>query len=309
MSRIGVMLSGVEMNRASGDIAPETGVGAVHLDVTDPDAAMRFYGEVLGLTLLGEDDGVLTFGAPGRELVVLHPGARGPVEEGHSGLYHLAIVIPSRKELARVIARLYALRYPNSPTDHVMTKADYLWDPDGNGIEVYAETPEDGEWFFLDDGFGARDAQGRQRSGRDPIDLDELFKELSPEDVLSEPMPEGTKMGHVHLHVADIDRSLAFYSDIIGFDLMGRSHRFGMAFVSAGGYHHHVGLNTWAGEGAPPRPAGTAGLRRFSVEVPSSSDLDAVADRTAEAGVRTDEGDDSLTLTDPSGNALVVKIR
>lgn len=297
------------MEDAAGRIAPQTGVGAVHLDVTDPDSARRFYSEVLGLVLLDEEGGVLRFGVPGRELVVLHPGAHAPVQEGRSGLYHLAIVVPSRRELARVIGRLYALRYPNSPTDHVMTKADYLWDPDGNGIEVYAETPEDGEWFFSEDSFGARDMQGRQRSGRDPIDLDELFKELSPEAVLSEPMPEGTKMGHVHLHVADIDRSLAFYSEVIGFDLMGRSHRFGMAFVSAGGYHHHVGLNTWAGEGAPPRPSGTAGLRRFSVEVPSSADLDAVADRTSEAGMHTKEGENTLVLTDPSGNELVVKIR
>lgn len=293
---------------ATSGMAPGTGVGAVHLDVTDAEKASSFYRDVLGLQLLSDHGGVLRFGVPDRELVVLHPGAHAPVAEGHSGLYHLAIVVPSRRELARVIARLYSLRYPNSPTDHVMTKADYLWDPDGNGIEVYAETPEDGEWFFADDGFGARDAQGRQRSGRDPIDLDELFKELSLDDVLSEPMPPGTRMGHVHLHVSDIDRSLAFYSDVIGFDLMGRSSRFGMAFVSAGGYHHHLGMNTWAGVGAPPRPPGTSGLRRFSVEVPSSADLDAVADRTQAAGLPSEEGDASFTLKDPSGHDLVVRI-
>ena len=287
----------------------DTGVGAVHLDVTDAEQARHFYTDVVGLTILRDEGSVIRLGAGDRELVVLHPGASGPVVEGRTGLYHLAIVVPSRKELARVIARLFALRYPNSPTDHVMTKADYLWDPDGNGIEIYAETPEDGTWVFSEQDFGAIDSQGRTRSGRDPIDIDELFKELTQEDVLSEPMPEGTKMGHVHLHVAQIDEALSFYRDLIGFDLMGRSDKFGMAFVSAGGYHHHLGMNTWAGAGAPPRPAGTSGLRRFTIEVPTTTTQDQVADRLDSAGVPIDGADQGFTAQDPSGNLLQVKVR
>src|SRR5687767_13672697 len=124
-------------------IAPQTGVGAVHLAVTDAERSVAFYRDVLRLSVLSQSEDAIHLGAGTRELVVLYPGASNQAQPNRTGLYHLAIVVPDRRELARVIARLMQLRYPNSPTDHVMTKADYLWDPDGNGIEVYAETPED----------------------------------------------------------------------------------------------------------------------------------------------------------------------
>src|SRR5215831_4564567 len=181
-------------------IAPATGVGTVHLAVTDGARALSFYQDVVGLRRMAGDGDEIPLGVGGKEVVVLHPGASGPVVPHRSGLYHLAIVVPSRRDLAVVIRRLLVLRYPNSPTDHVLTKADYLWDLDGNGIEVYAETPEDGTWFFDERGFAARDRLGRPRSGRDPIDLQELFSHLDPGDVLDQPMPPGTRMGHVHLH-------------------------------------------------------------------------------------------------------------
>src|SRR5258707_554946 len=117
-----------------------------------------------------------------------------------------AIATPvDRRELARVIGRLARLQWDQYPTDHVMTKANYLWDPDGNGIEIYTESPEDGTLGFANGTFVAYDKDGRERSGRDPIDMDELFSHLQPGDSLDGPMPDGTKMGHVHLHVADVD--------------------------------------------------------------------------------------------------------
>ncbi|MEX0789276.1 MAG: VOC family protein, partial [Actinomycetota bacterium] len=232
-------------------IAAATGVGAVHQAVTDRVRALAFYQNILGLDLL--DDGPLPrLGTAGRELVVLHPGALAPVEQGVTGLYHLAIVVPDRTDFARFVKRMVEVRYPHSPTDHTMTKADYLWDPDGNGIEVYTETPEDGTWFMNENEFAARDSAGRPRSGRDPINLRELFSVLSPDDDVFQPLHPASKMGHVHLHVRDVDEAVRYYSDLIGFDVMGLSRRFGAAFVSAGGYHHHLGLNTWAGRGAPP---------------------------------------------------------
>lgn len=294
-----------------GSIAAATGVGAVHLAVTDAERAVEFYRDTVGLTLLRRDDDGVVFGVPGRELVALHPGASRGVVPNRTGLYHLAIVVPSRRELARAIARLFSLRYPNSPTDHVMTKSDYLWDPDGNGIEIYAETPEDGVWMFTSDGaFAARDADGTPRSGRDPIDLDRLFAELRGDDDLGASFGEGTKMGHVHLHVRDLEEAVGFYRGLMGFDVMGVARRFGMAFVSAGGYHHHLGLNVWAGEGAPPPPPDAAGLRYFTVELPTPPDLQWCLGRLEAGGVEVVSGGaGDYFVKDPSENRVRLVVR
>ncbi len=296
----------VEINHEKHEsIAPATGMGEVHLAVTDAGRALEFYRDVLGLDELPADGGEINLGVGSKTLVVLHPGASAPVLPNTTGLYHLALVVPSRRELARFIAKLFAMRYPNSPTDHVMTKSDYLWDPDGNGIEVYAETPEDGSWFMSDMGFGAMTTDGQVRSGRDPIDLETLFGELGAEDRVEDPLPLETKMGHVHLHVRDVDEAVRFYTGLIGFDVMGISRRFGAAFVSAGGYHHHLGLNIWAGAGASPSPDYAAGLRHFTIEVPTGSDLSKVRERLKAGGAHS--LDDSVTdffVADPSGNRV-----
>ena len=227
-----------------------------------------------------------------------------------SGLYHLAIVVPDRRELARVIARLGNLRWDQYPTDHVMTKANYLWDPDGNGIEIYSETPEDGTMGFANGTFFAQDKDGRPRSGRDPINLEELFSHLREEDKqdkgLIEPMPAGTKMGHIHLHVADVEDALRFYHDLVGFEVMGQLP--GVGFVSAGGYHHHLGLNTWAGQGAPPPPSGSAGLRRYTIELPTQRDLDDVIGRLERGNVRLAEEAGGQAAADPSANRVLFRV-
>jgi catechol 2,3-dioxygenase len=287
-------------------IAAATGMGSVDLAVTDADRALRFYRDYVGLTPLSGAGPEIRMGAAARELVVLHPGAEQPVVPRTSGLYHLAILVPDRRELARVISRLARLRWDQYPTDHVMTKANYLWDPDGNGIEIYTESPEDGTLGFANGTFVAYDKEGRERSGRDPIDLAELFSHLLPDDRLDEPMPSGTKMGHVHLHVADVEDALRFYHDLVGFDVMG--HVPGVGFVSAGGYHHHLGLNTWAGRGARPAPAGSAGLRRFTVELPAESDLEDVVGRLEHGEVRVAEEDGGFVAVDPSANRVLFKV-
>jgi len=281
-------------------------MGKVDLAVTDGDRALRFYRDYVGLTQLPSDGELIRMGAAGRELVALHPGAERPVMPRTSGLYHLAIVVPDRRQLARVIGRLARLRWEQYPTDHVMTKANYLWDPDGNGIEIYTESPEDGTMGFANGTFVAYDKEGNARSGRDPIDLEELFSHLRPDDLLDEAMPAGTKMGHVHLHVADVEDALHFYHDLVGFDVMG--HVPGTGFVSAGGYHHHLGLNEWAGRGARPAPPGHAGLRRFTVELPTQRDLDDVTSRLEHGDVRVFEEADGLAAVDPSANRVMFRV-
>jgi catechol 2,3-dioxygenase len=287
-------------------IAAATGMGTVELAVTDADRSLRFYRDYIGLTPLAGDGRDVRMGAAGRELVVLHPGAERTVVPRTSGLYHLAILVPDRRELARVIGRLGRLGWDQYPTDHLMTKANYLWDPDGNGIEIYTESPEDGTMGFANGTFVALDKEGRERSGRDPIDMEELFSHLQPDDRLDTPMPQGTKMGHVHLHMADIEDALRFYHDLVGFDVMG--HIPGVGFVSAGGYHHHLGLNEWAGHDAPTAPPGSAGLRRFTVELPAESDLEDVVGRLEHGGVRLAEEDGGFAAVDPSANRVLFKV-
>ena len=291
-------------------IAATTGMGAVEIAVTDGERALRFYRDYVGLTPLSSDGPEIRMGAAGREIVVLHPDATQPVAPRTSGLYHLAIVVPDRRELARVIARLGQVRWDQYPTDHVMTKANYLWDPDGNGIEIYVESPEDGTMGMVNGTYGAWDKDGRPRSGRDPLDLEDLFGHLTEEDRTGDgllaPMPEGTRMGHVHLHVADVDDALQFYVDLIGFDVMGKMP--GVGFISAGGYHHHLGLNEWAGKGARPAPPGHAGLRRFTVELPTKRDLDDVVSRLEHGEVRMSEEADGLAAVDPSANRVLFRV-
>jgi len=278
-------------------------MGAVDLAVTDGDRALRFYRDYVGLTPLPSPDGAIRLGAGPRELVVLHPGAERPVVPRTSGLYHLALLVPDRRELARVIARLGRLGWDQYPTAHVMTQAAYLSDPDGNGIEIYTESPEDGTMGFGNGTFVAYGKDGKPRSGRDPIDLEELFSHLREGDRLEVSMPEATKMGHVHLHVADVDEALRFYHDLVGFDVMG--HVPGVGFVSAGGYHHHLGLNTWAGRGARPAPPGSAGLRRFTVELPARRDLEDVVGRLEHGDVSVTEEAGGFAAVDPSANRVL----
>ncbi|MGZ9223076.1 MAG: VOC family protein, partial [Anaerolineales bacterium] len=227
---------------------------------------------------------------------------------GVTGLYHFAVLFPNRRELARAIGRLIALKYPNSPTDHIMTKTTYLDDLEGNGIELYTESPEDGTWTMANGQYITRRADGSLSNGREPLDVNALLTHLKDDDRLDVPIPPETRMGHIHLHVRDIDESMDFYHGILGFDVMGVAKAFRMAFVSAGGYHHHVGLNTWQGEGAPPPPADAVGLRHFAIELPDQKALDDVIARVEKAGIPANQTEDGLLLYDPSQNGVILTV-
>ncbi|MBI2331139.1 MAG: VOC family protein, partial [Chloroflexi bacterium] len=233
---------------------------------------------------------------------------------GATGLYHFAILFPNRRELAKAMARLFALKVPNSPTDHVMTKTTYLSDPEGNGIELYCESPEDGSWTIKDGNYEARWADGRWSDGREALNVDALFSHLkedpstgSGQARLDLPAPVETRMGHVHLHVRDIPEAVDFYHGVLGFDVMGVSAGIGMAFVSAGGYHHHIGLNTWHGRGAPPPPPDAVGLRYMSVDYPNPSVLAEVTARVENAGIPYNKTEDGILLQDPSQNGVLLR--
>ena len=289
-------------------IHPQTVPGVVALTVTNLARSLDFYQRVLGLRLHRREGKSAALGAGGPDLLLLHENPAARRYRGTSGLYHFALLLPNRRALARVIARLYNLRYRNYPTDHIMTKTTYLDDPDGNGIEVYAESPEDGEFVIADSRFYARRADGTISDGREPLDLQALFAELHPDDDLDAPMAPETRIGHVHLHVADLDEAMHFYHDVLGFDNQGLTRAFRMGMVSAGGYHHHIGFNTWQGEGAPPPPANTVGLRWFSILLPDQAALAEVLERVEAAGLAPEVHDESWLVYDPSHNGLILTV-
>src|SRR3954447_43481 len=283
----------------NGSIAADTRMGAVRLTVGDPDGMRDFYRDAIGLSELEQADGVIRLGADDEPIVELagDPDAQ-PRPRGTSGLFHLAILVPGRADLARALQRVAEAGWRLSgASDHLVSEALYLSDPEGNGIELYRDRPRE-EWPVRD---------GVLQMDTLPLDLDGVLGELRREDAEAA-MPAGTRIGHVHLNVGDLTAAEAFYSGALGFDITVRGYP-GALFVSAGGYHHHLGLNTWAGEGAPPPPAGSRGLRQFEIKLPGPDQLAAEEDRLRERGFEPVREEDRVRVTDPSGNAVVLTAR
>jgi catechol 2,3-dioxygenase len=280
----------------SGSIDPATSMGAVRLTVADLEGTRDFYRDAIGLAVLAGEDEVVRLGADSRSIVELvgDPDAP-PRARGTSGLFHLAILVPTRADLARALQRVAEAGWRLSgASDHLVSEALYLSDPEGNGIELYRDRPRD-QWPVRD---------GVLQMDTLPLDLDGVLGELRREDA-GAAMPAGTRIGHVHLNVGDLTAAEAFYSGALGFDVTVRGYP-GALFVSAGGYHHHLGLNTWAGEGAPPPPEGSRGLRLFEIRLPGPEQLAAEEDRLREAGFEPAREDGVVRVTDPAGNRVVL---
>ena len=269
-------------------------LGFVHLTVSNLERSLAFYQDSLGFQVHRQAGDTAYLGAGGPDLLALteRPGAtRYP---RRTGLYHFAILVPSRLELARVIRRVAESRAPvQGASDHLVSEALYLADPDGNGIEMYRDRPR-AEW---------PQTNGIVRMDTLPLDIDGVLSEL---DQVSGPWaglhPE-TVLGHMHLHVRDIPEALAFYRDVLGFDLM---FNMGSAlFVSAGGYHHHLGLNIWGTQGAAPSPPESIGLRYFTIQLPTQAVVEAVLERARAAGAAVEEHPVGKLVRDPSMNGLV----
>ena len=276
-------------------------LGPVHLAVTDLDRSVEFYERAIGLQkgsdpLSGPDSrGLTPLGAGGEDLLVLveEPGARRAGR--HAGLYHFALLHPSRLELARAAKRLVAAGTPISgASDHNISEAIYLPDPDGNGIELAADRPQE-TWGDLSDPTAI--------GGPMPLDMQELLASVEDE----EPQPEASqdlKVGHLHLHVGDIDRALEFWRDAVGFQVMTRFPS--AAFIAAGGYHHHLGLNTWRGEGVPPQPDGVVGLRHWTILLDDAQGVAAVRERVEATGAAVENRSGGFLARDPWRNAVAI---
>ena len=287
-------------------IHPATRPGYVHLNVANLEGQLDFYEKIIGLKLLRREGDTADLGAGDQTMLRLTeaPGARR--YRGTTGMYHFAILLPNRRELARAVGRLFSLGYPNYPTDHIITKTTYLDDPEGNNIELYTESPEDGTTVYTSGVADIRHADGTPSDGREPLDVEALLGTLLPQDRLDQPMPQDTKIGHFHLYVADLEKSMHFYHDIIGFDNMGLVRSFRMGMVSAGGYHHHIGFNTWVGEGAPPAPSGALGLRYFTFVLPDGVELEKVLKRIKQADLPVEQSKNGALVRDPSQNNMVL---
>ena len=289
-------------------IHPKTQMGAISLTVANLDNQLEFYQKAMGFKLHWKENGKAGLGAGGADLLHLTEQANVKKYRGVTGLYHVAYLFPNRRELAIAVGRLFAIKYPNSPTDHIMTKTTYLDDLEGNGIELYCESPEDGTWTMSNGKFETRRADGSWSDGREPLDVDALFSHLKEDDKLDVSIPSETKIGHVHLHVRDVEEAVSFYHGIIGFDVMGNAPAMQAAFISAGGYHHHLGLNTWQGRGAPPPPPDAMGLRYYTIDLPNQTAYDDVVARVDKAGIASNKTDDGLLIYDPSQNAVVLTV-
>lgn len=288
-------------------IHPATLIGHVSLTVANLENQILFYTQALGFKLHWREGNKAGLGAGGADLLRLTEEPNRKRYRGVTGLYHFAVLFPNRRELARAVARLFALKYTNHPTDHIMTKTTYLNDPEGNGIELYCESPEDGKFTIENNDFVTRRADGTLSDGREPLDVEALFTQLKEDDRLDESLPMETRVGHVHLYTRNVQEAVDFYHGILGFDVQGLSSTFHAAFVSAGGYHHHLGLNAWQGEGAPPPPADSVGLRHFTVDLPHQSALEEVIARIDAAGIPSNKTDEGLLVYDPSQNGVILR--
>jgi catechol 2,3-dioxygenase len=248
-------------------IPAATAIGHVHLRVADLDRARRFYEDLLGFDLVATYDGQVAFLSAGgyhHHIALNTWGSLGgsPPPAGATGLYHFAINFPARRDLATAVRRLLAARWPiEGAADHTTHEAVYLADPDGNGLEL-AWDRDPSVW---------RAADGRIAMSTDPLDFEGLMAEAGPVDAPAR-APDGTRIGHVHLKVADVGRSLAFYQGLLDFDLTARMGG-SAAFLSAGRYHHHLAVNTWESRGGSRPPAGSTGIYHFAIRYPRQADL------------------------------------
>jgi catechol 2,3-dioxygenase len=285
-------------NTPAASIDPATALGPVRLTVSDLDRSRAFYERAIGLRASELDDGTIGLGpAGGRALVELRGDSSAPrLNRRAPGLYHLAILLPTRLDLAFALGRLVQTQWPlDGASDHLVSEALYLSDPDGNGIEIYRDRPRS-EWRY---------DHGQLQMSTLPLDLNDLVGQLRGATELQAEMPAGTRIGHVHLQVAELREAEAFYHGVLGFDVVVRGYP-GALFVSAGGYHHHIGLNTWHSAGAAPAPAGSVGLRSFTVELPDERELAAVLGRVDAAGLSTSPAAGGMLVRDPWGTGVVL---
>ena len=268
-------------------------IGAIGFKVRDLERLIGFYRDALGLSVLDRSKDGAALGAGGVSLVHLeHRPNAEPDDTGSAGLYHTAFLMPTRGDLARWILHVARSKVPlTGASDHAVSEAFYLDDPEGNGVEVYYDRPaETWQWTGND-----------LKITTDPLDIDSILREVPP--TASFPgAPDGLRIGHVHLRVGDVARAEGFYRDALGLDVTRRRH--GASFMSSGRYHHHIAANVWHSAGAGPRDENRAGLSWLSLEAADEMAFDAAKARLAQAGTELAVTSIAIETADPWGTRL-----
>lgn len=276
-------------------IDPATTIGPVTLGVLDPDRMGQFYRQIIGLTLSDQTTQRVDLGIDETILLRLEARPNGRQYPRRAGLFHLAIRLPSRSNLGHWLNHLATTRYPlDGAGDHLVSEALYLTDPEGNGIELYWDRPRH-TW--------QQDEHGIKMATL-AVDLASLQAE-SPVGTFAG-LPVGTTIGHIHLKVDDVEQGVAFYRDVLGFDLTASLPSAG--FLSAGGYHHHIGLNMWQSRGASPLPAGALGLVNYMVVLPAEEAKSAILNNLTRLGYPFEKSGPDLMVRDPAGNGIVFAV-
>jgi catechol 2,3-dioxygenase len=277
-------------------IDPGTTVGSVALVVENLTRSLNFYEQRIGLTVLERAGDSATLGTE-REVLLRLGEMPGAQQVGRStGLFHFALLVPSRLELARTIAHLVETKTAiDGASDHHVSEAIYLNDPDGHGIEIYRDRPRsswldnDGNFLINTTPFDVTGVMGELEGGAPP------WRTIHPDTVV----------GHIHLRVADLERAEAFYTGVLGFQVMAQMES--ALFISAGGYHHHIGLNTWAGVGIPAPPENAVRLLHYELRLPTAEALDPVLARLRAAGIKPAQQEDGWLVQDPSQVGVLLK--
>lgn len=300
--------------KTMGGIHPQTYIGPVHYTTRNLARQVEFYRDVLGFHVLRHvgDTAVLGAmpiqsevngspghqGAIGRELLRLTEMPDAPVPNRTTGLYHTAFLVPTRWDLAHLVQRVIDTRTPvQGHSNHGTHLALYLPDPEGNGIELAWDFPKE-DWPMRD---GKMLPEEMPREG---IDLADLLAELERDPSPWPGLPRDTVVGHIHLHVSELEPTRRFYHDLLGFDITVEGYGMGALFFSAGGYHHHIGTNVWRGVGTPPPPEGAMGLRYFTIVLPDEVELARIKDAADAAGLEVTTDEDGVLLRDPSQNGV-----
>jgi catechol 2,3-dioxygenase len=280
-------------------IHPDTAIGTVRLTVSDLSRSREFFERVIGLRASERQNGAVALGVSGETpLIELHGDSSAPkLDRRAPGLYHLAVLLPSRADLGQALGRLADARWPlDGASDHLVSEALYLSDPDGNGIEIYRDRPRE-QWPRAD-GSLAMDTL--------PLNLESVLGELGGASELQRHAPPETRIGHVHLQVSDLGEAERFYSGVLGFDVTVRGYP-GALFVSAGGYHHHIGLNTWNSAGSSSSPPRSVGLRSFEIVLPTEDEVDRLLDRVRRADIPVEHDQGGSLIRDPSGDHVLLR--
>ena len=293
----------------TGRVPPTTRLGVVRLRVAEVTRSLPVWQGILGLSVLAQQTDCATLGVGDRPLIVLQGGA-GPAP-GHKvrGLFHVALHVPERADLARALARLRTAGHPHSGQDHLLSEALYLSDPDGNGIEIALDTPERGRIDVVDGNPVAVTNEGLRHSMLEPLDLNRLLAELPDGDDIRRPVPETSHIGHIHFRTNARDAVFSFYANVIG--MLPRINSVSFKFCDTGTAlrRHMIAFNTWGGENLPEAGPGAPGVADFGIVLPDQAALDAVKDRLVTAGVHATTTQRGLTCADPEGNVIILSVQ